>query len=140
MMSFNDLLKSNSLKNIGKFFRHFWDKYRKACFIFFSLAVMLFGFYLWYKYLYQSDWSNEEKSQYISSKNKEVEFKDQEFKKVLQGIEVRRAAYEKPSELAKDIFKPYEGEEKPEEQTVSPSVPAQSPASKSSNSATKGTF
>jgi hypothetical protein len=142
-MNFSDLLKTGSSLNpkaTGRFICWFWNKYRKGCFALFSFMVILLGAYLWYHDLYQSDWSSEKIRQFNSSQNKEIEFKEKEFQRVLSEIERRKGIYDKTSDSVKDIFKPYTGEETEERLPGnSSSVPASVPAN-SGNSGSRGTF
>lgn len=97
----------NAKRLAGKFFR-FWIRHNKAFFIIALLMVCGLGIYLFYQVLYEDQWSQEEKAQYISSQRKEVNLQEDKFKKVIEEIERKKEAYGDEFYLANDIFKPLE--------------------------------
>ncbi|MDO8529570.1 MAG: hypothetical protein Q7S18_02795 [bacterium] len=99
-------------RKIGKFCCVFWSNYSKLVFIIFSVAILLAGGYLWYKNIYQSEWSDEKKRQHKNAQNKEVIFKEKEFDDVFEEIKRKNKVYEGASKPVKDIFEPYAGDKK----------------------------
>lgn len=114
---------SGNLKNffnpqkIINFGGRIWRDYSQLFFIFFSLFLVSYGVYFWHKSVYQSEWNADEKNQYKSSQNKEIEFKAKNFEKVINEIERKKTIYNGSSYLVKDIFKSYEKIEKDNQTT-----------------------
>jgi preprotein translocase subunit SecG len=100
--------------NLGKSLSDFWDKHSGILFFLFSLITILLGVYLWYQNIYQSEWNSEKKNQYKSSQNKEVNFKENDFKNAIKEIERKKENYNSKLKLDKDIFIPYSAEKKEE--------------------------
>jgi len=101
--------KKNSLNtgNVARCCFDFWNKHYRSVFFVFSFAILSLGMYFWYQSLYRSDWSNEEKNQYKKTQNKEVELREQEFKKVIEEIERKRNSFGVAPRLVKNIFESY---------------------------------
>lgn len=95
----------NVKKLTGKVF-YFWIKHRKAIFIVMLLAVCGMGIYLFYKNLYKERWSKEDEIQYINSQRRDVNFKEDKFKKVIEEIERKASAHESEFQPVNDIFRP----------------------------------
>ena len=98
----------NVKKPAGKFF-YFWIKHNKATFIIALLAVCGVGLYLFYKNLYEEQWSQEDKIQHINSQRREVNLKEDKFKKVMEEIRRKEDAYKIEFQPVNDIFKLLEG-------------------------------
>ena len=103
-------------KHLSKTFSDFWNNHYLTLFSLFSLIVLLVGMYIWYLNLYKSDWSAERKKEYNNSQSRQVKLKEQEFKEIISGIDGKKRKYDEPVEQIKDIFVPYAGEEKSNEE------------------------
>ena len=103
-----------SFSSLGKYFSDFWENNFRMFFVIFSIIVLSAGIYLWYQSIFKSDWNSEKKNLYKSSKNKNIELKENQFKSVVEEVDRKRAVYEGKTEFAKDIFAPY-----PEDAVVS---------------------
>lgn len=97
------------LKNIGRIIASRWMSYYQVIFIIIFISAAGLGLYFWYKSLYRSQWSDEEKSRYNAIQSREINLKEEEFQKVLSEIEERKKSFESDYQPIKDIFKPYEG-------------------------------
>lgn len=110
-MDIKNLLKfkktGSDAKKTGKKMIHCWICHQQAVFIIFVLVSAAAGSYVWYKSLYQSEWSAEEKNNYLISQNREVNLKEEEFRKVIGEIENRKNLFDSEFQPVKDIFKPY---------------------------------
>jgi hypothetical protein len=92
---------------IAKYCANFWSKHYRLIFLGFSLVVLSLGMYFWYQSLYQSEWSSERKNQYKKSQNKEVDLKEQEFKRVVGEVKRKEDAFKETPRSVKNIFKSY---------------------------------
>lgn len=117
--------KKDSLasKNILKYCFDFWDRYFKVFFLLFSLAILFSGVYFWFQIAYRSDWNAEQKKQYQNSQNKEVEFREQQFNKVVEEVNRKKDAYDKSIQVGRDIFASYFVEEPVKEGEVQSAKP-----------------
>lgn len=98
-------------KNILKYCFDFWEKYFKVFFLLFSLVILFAGVYFWFQIAYRSDWNSDQKKQYQNSQNKEVELKEQQFRKVTEEAKRKTEIYNKPIQVSRDIFASYFVEE-----------------------------
>lgn len=96
-------------KNIGRIIASRWTRYYQAIFIIIFIFAAGLGLYFWYKSLYRSQWSDEEKNRHTATQSREINLKEEEFQKVLSEIEKRKKSFESDYQPVKDIFKPYEG-------------------------------
>lgn len=112
-MNIKELLKFDKIKRdfkkTGQFLASYWMKCYQVVFIVVFLLAGGIGLYLWYTSLYQSDWSEEKKREYSLTQSREINLKEEDFKKVLGDIENRKKIFESEHQPLKDIFKPYEG-------------------------------
>ena len=86
---------------------HFWQKIYKIIFFILLLCMIALGAYFWQKNLLGEAWSAEKKQEYLDSQNKDVIFKENDFKKALIDIEMRKNGDTDNQEIIKDIFKSY---------------------------------
>lgn len=98
---------SLGLKNIGRIIASYWMRYYQVIFIIIFISAAGLGLYFWYKSLYRSQWSDEEKGRYTMTQGREINLKEEEFQKVLSEIENRKNLFESEYQPVKDIFKPY---------------------------------
>jgi len=110
-------------KNILKYCFDFWEKYFKVFFLLFSLVILFAGVYFWFQIAYRSDWNSDQKKQYQNSQNKEVELKEQQFRKVTEEAKRKTEIYNKPIQINRDIFASYFVEEPVKEGEVQSAKP-----------------
>jgi hypothetical protein len=94
-------------KNTGKKIIHLWVDYRITVFITFLLIATIAGIYFWYRNLYWSNWSDQQRKEYIATQIREINLREEDFKKVIAEIERRKEEFRVPPQTVKDIFKPY---------------------------------
>jgi hypothetical protein len=99
--------KCLSPKNIGKTFCSVWNNNYRLFFMVFSVALMLLGVYMWYQNIYRSEWSDEKKENYKNSQSRGVEFKEKEFKAIIEEIQRKSNNFGEMSKITKDIFQSY---------------------------------
>lgn len=83
-----------------------WFKYYQKVFIVVFVLTIAGGGYIWYSSLYNSQWSEFQKQQYIDSQQKKESFNENNFKEIIKVIDDRKNIYEGESMEVKDIFKP----------------------------------
>jgi len=78
----------------------------KSNWILFLVFIGFVGYYvfLWYSYVYNAQWSESKKQEYIRTKEREVVFKKDQFDSVVSQVENRKINYEKNSEEVPDPF------------------------------------
>ena len=71
--------------------------------LFFSLS----GYcgYIWYIYVYNPQWSEEKKADYLKTKDKEVTFNRKKFQDIIEKERKRAEEYAKPVDEVNDIFR-----------------------------------
>ncbi len=111
LMDLNNFLKIKKTgADIKKFLASaasFWVSHQQVVFIVLVIFSAVLGAYFWCRNIYRSGWSEEQKKTYNISQNREINLKEEEFKKVLAEIENRKNSFESEYQPVKDIFKPY---------------------------------
>jgi len=87
---------------------HFWIKHREIIFIIISLIIFILSLYFSYVSLYKNPWDEEKKNQYILSRRREINFREEKFKQVIGEIDRKKENFQKNFPPVKDIFKPLE--------------------------------
>jgi hypothetical protein len=100
--------KKTDYGEVGINISNFWKKSYKLVFFMFFLAVAFWGSYLCYAFLFNSTWSESKKNAYNNSQSKSVEFKEDDFQKLVDLAQKRRDNYSAPHQPIKNIFQPYE--------------------------------
>ncbi len=96
--------KINPKEFFRKIFCFIGRKIGWVAFIFFLLAAS-FCVYIWYSYVYDSQWSEVRKQEYINSKDKDVTFDLVKFHEIVGESENRKQEYSKESDQINDIFR-----------------------------------
>jgi hypothetical protein len=80
---------------------------RKSRWLIFVSIFMVAGFsgHIWYKYVYNPGWNDEQKKAYINSKDKGTVFNKSRFDGIISNQDKRRNNYDKKIEEVQDIFK-----------------------------------
>jgi hypothetical protein len=73
--------------------------------VFVVFVVLAYSGYLWNIFVYVDRLNDVEKQEYMSTKEKEVTFDQNNFKAVLDKIEEKKKAYATPLENVPDIFR-----------------------------------
>lgn len=110
-MDLNNFLKIKKTgADIKKFLASaasFWINHQQLVFIVLVIASAALGAYFWCRNIYWSGWSDEQKKNYSASQSREINLKEEEFKKILKEIENRKNLFESEYQPVKDIFKLY---------------------------------
>lgn len=104
---FSGSTSSFNKEKIVSLIAHFWEKIHTWLFFFLLLVVIAFGGYIWQQNLYGEGWSMEKKQEYMNTQNKSVLFKEKDFQKVINDIQMRKEENAKEYQPIKDIFKAY---------------------------------
>lgn len=104
MSKLNDLKKTifsgAFLQKIGGFFAR---SFRLCVFaLFFGLSG--YCVYLWYFYVYNYQWSEERKTEYLKTKDNEVTFDRQKFQEIVEREARKSLEYGKAVVVERDIF------------------------------------
>lgn len=100
-------LNFKNWKKCGEFFKKipsFWTS--KITWIFLIILVISSAYlvYVWYFFVFNSDWSEEKKQEYLNIHGKEVMFDEKKFNGVVDKFSKRKESYNFKSETIKDIF------------------------------------
>lgn len=82
----------------------FWQKMHTWMLVFLLAVFAFLGGYIWYKSLFASSWTAQQKQEFIATQDKNVRFKEKAFDDVLERIRMRREKFEGPLEDARNIF------------------------------------
>lgn len=71
------------------------------------LMFLLTGFFvfLWYTHIYNSQWDELKKQEYINSKDKGVVFNERVFNDIVQEMDSRNQEFQKTKDNLEDIFR-----------------------------------
>jgi hypothetical protein len=95
------------VKQAGSFLASAWQKTHAILFFIYFVALISLGIYLWQQNMSGKEWSAEKKQEYMNTQNKRVIFKESDFQKAVDDIQVRKNASNSAFQPIKDIFKPY---------------------------------
>lgn len=65
------------------------------------------SFYFLYIFLYNSNWSEAKKNEYVLTREKNIEFREGQFKNIIEFLDEKRRNFEAEYQSTKDIFQPY---------------------------------
>jgi hypothetical protein len=97
-------LGGKKIKKIFSKIGSFWFGNYGIFFVLFFIIVSLFSAYVLYDKIYASDWTEEERQEYIRSKQDVTVLKRGEFDRVVQGINRRHGYSERRFEPIDNIF------------------------------------
>ncbi len=82
----------------------FWYRHYKILFFFGFLMVTAYGGYSWYHNLYQYQWSDQQKAEFLQKNFTETTFQEKNFQDVVDRLKERTRVHEQDLILGKDIF------------------------------------
>jgi hypothetical protein len=82
----------------------FWYQHYKKLFLVGFIGVLGSGGYFWYSNLYQYQWTEEKKNQFVEQHFKATVFREKQFRQLVDGLKDRAKRHEEPVSLARDIF------------------------------------
>lgn len=80
-------------------------KKRRWILAFVALALLAYCAFLWYRYIYNAQWSDGKKQEYIQTKAKDVVFDENKFNEVAGEIEKRKSEAKNNLTGLRDIFR-----------------------------------
>jgi hypothetical protein len=86
---------------------YFWHKIYKTIFFIFLFIMIIVSAYVWNMSLSGGEWSAEKKQKYLDAQSSGVNFNENNYKKVLVDIELRKKIEWANEIEIKDIFKSY---------------------------------
>jgi hypothetical protein len=84
-----------------------WLKLYKPLLTVCLISSIGFGAYYWYLNLYRSQWTEEQKKQYLLEKKQDKNLKREVFEKTLRELEENQKRFETEIEVGRNVFKPY---------------------------------
>ena len=96
-----EFLSVNFFYKIGIFFA---SRIKNFIFLLFFILSGYCG-YIWYIYVYNPQWSEEKKADYLKTKDKEITFNRDKFQIIVTEEKRRAEEYKKNIQMEKDIFK-----------------------------------
>lgn len=100
----SDLNPKGYLKRAG----FFWLRYYGLFFVIIFVLVSAFSVYLLYEKVYLATWSEEEKREYVASKQKTTILKKDKFDEIIKNIQKRKNYSQQESKPIENIFKEIE--------------------------------
>lgn len=98
-------LKKIHFDDLGKKFVSLWIKYYGVTIVtFFIVAATIAGTII-YQNVYSYEWSEEEKSAYVSLERERVDFNEKNFSIIVEESKRKKDVYNKEMSGAKEIFK-----------------------------------
>ncbi len=97
---FEKLLKRFSMKKT----MFSWYRHYKLLFFLGFLIVFGYGGFSWYQHLYQYQWSDESKKQFLETNFKETVFQESTFKDTVARLKKQTRIHEESPALKRDIF------------------------------------
>lgn len=82
----------------------FWYRHYKLLFFFGFLSVAAYGGYSWYRNLYQYQWSDQQKTEFLEKNFTETAFQEKNFQDVVARLKERSRIHEQDLILERDIF------------------------------------
>lgn len=83
-----------------------WENYNNVIFVVFFCALSAYGAFLMYQGLYNSEWSDEQKNEYMLSQQKSIRFDENKLMEIVSEADRRKNEYEKNVFSGGDIFIP----------------------------------
>ncbi len=81
--------------------------HRQVIFIVLLIFSALAGIYVWYRSLYETEWTQEEKDNYNLSQAREVDLKTELFREIIEKLDERERRFKAEKQEVIDIFQPY---------------------------------
>lgn len=97
-------IKKSGIKNGIKSFFASWLKNGDIVFIVVFIIFSCYGTFLMYQSLYISDWTEEEKNNYISSQQKNIQLKEGRLAEIIAEIDRRRMETRREIDSVDNIF------------------------------------
>lgn len=87
-----------------KYVMFFWYRHYKAMFFSGFLIVLVSGGFFWYQHLYQYQWDEGKKKEFLEKNFKETSFKEKAFRDTVERLKDRARIHEEVPGLSRNIF------------------------------------
>jgi hypothetical protein len=106
-INIEDLKKFLDLGILGQKLSRFFIKRLQVLAAVFMFLLTLFLVFIWYNYIFHSDWNEARIKEYIQTKQSQSNtvFNRENFEKVIEKSNARSVEFEKPLENLEDIFR-----------------------------------
>lgn len=104
-MNFGGLKTKIDLNDLSKRTALFFSRKSKWILIAIFAVSVAFCLYLLYVNVYYPEWSESKKTEYLNSKEKNAEFSEEKFNKVIQKEQEKKKKFEQEIENIPNIFK-----------------------------------
>jgi hypothetical protein len=92
-------------KNLRQFFLNFiFGQIRSVIFVM-AVIMLVYCIYLWYNFIYRSEWSESQKQEYIRTKDQGVIFNNSRFERAMAESQTRKQEFQKSIDNLEDIFR-----------------------------------
>ncbi|MGI6104296.1 MAG: hypothetical protein ACOYB5_03180 [Patescibacteria group bacterium] len=85
-----------------------WSKIHMTLFFTLLFCSIGFGGYIWRNSVSGANWTDQEKQEYLNMQNTKTVFRENDFRKVLEDVQRRKAADPISYQPINDIFEPYQ--------------------------------
>lgn len=99
--------KKMDFESVVNFAGRLWRKSRTFLFFLFLAASIFGGGFIWQQSLSGSGWSQQRKQEFMDSQNKNVEFNQKPYQKIIEQIEIRSSVIAEEYRSVKDVFATY---------------------------------
>lgn len=96
-----------NMKRITSLSVNVWNKVHMLLFFSLLLCAIGLGGYVWQRNVSGSNWSEEKKQEYLNMQSAKIIFKEKDFKKAMDDIQMRKRKNPNGYRPIKDIFMPY---------------------------------
>jgi hypothetical protein len=107
MKSKSNMFSPSSIRKAAEKSLQTWKRIKTLVFFLFLAAAIAFGGYIWYGSIYRSAWSDAQRAQYIKTQGAGVAFKEDEFKKIVNDVNMRKSDEAQQTQSLKNIFLSY---------------------------------
>jgi len=97
-------IKNIQLSEISERVFHFLFERMRWIFLGMAILLTVSCCYLWYSYLYHSEWNEAKKQSYMRTKEADIAFDREKFDKFIRGADDRQMEFQKDLAISTDIF------------------------------------
>lgn len=107
-MSLDEKINLNKIEKILiNPFVFFWKKFHMLLFFAILFSLVIIGWRIWEKSIYSYKWDENKKNEFINSQDKAVILKEDDYKKILEDISLRKNQEKENITEVRDIFKSF---------------------------------
>jgi hypothetical protein len=100
----NNMGKGKNSEKIKEVIKKFWPFVEKWLYLFLLIIISLYSYFIWNKYLINSDWSEEKKQQYIKEQSV-FSFENKNYQQAVDVMKQKKEGLENGQKFSgRDIF------------------------------------